>query len=188
MWILCLWLTVTQVSQIGVEVPLSNNTENYASRLSGAKCLSLCCTVPLSLCLSLSLSIILPSICVSVCLCLQPEHWALSHDLNGCRGCECDVGGALDNQWVTLWLTGHKSCLKVLLLGVLSWHSTQKLIAVPRIVAACLRSLVYLIPLGTPCNQCNPNSKLPQCLLYSFSVTPPKSEVGRANSISEYDS
>uniref|UniRef100_A0A3P8UVT8 Laminin, beta 2-like n=1 Tax=Cynoglossus semilaevis TaxID=244447 RepID=A0A3P8UVT8_CYNSE len=26
-----------------------------------------------------------------------PEHWALSHDLNGCRGCECDIGGALDN-------------------------------------------------------------------------------------------
>uniref|UniRef100_A0A671WND1 Laminin subunit beta-2 n=1 Tax=Sparus aurata TaxID=8175 RepID=A0A671WND1_SPAAU len=27
-----------------------------------------------------------------------PEHWALSHDLNGCRGCECDIGGALDNH------------------------------------------------------------------------------------------
>ncbi|KAI9531300.1 Laminin subunit beta-1 [Dissostichus eleginoides] len=27
-----------------------------------------------------------------------PEHWALSHDLNGCRGCECDIGGAHDNQ------------------------------------------------------------------------------------------
>uniref|UniRef100_A0A3Q3K397 Laminin, beta 2 (laminin S) n=1 Tax=Monopterus albus TaxID=43700 RepID=A0A3Q3K397_MONAL len=26
------------------------------------------------------------------------EHWALSHDLSGCRGCECDIGGALDNQ------------------------------------------------------------------------------------------
>uniref|UniRef100_A0A4W6G1P5 Laminin, beta 2 (laminin S) n=1 Tax=Lates calcarifer TaxID=8187 RepID=A0A4W6G1P5_LATCA len=27
-----------------------------------------------------------------------PEHWALSHDLNGCRSCECDIGGALDNH------------------------------------------------------------------------------------------
>uniref|UniRef100_I3IZE4 Laminin subunit beta-2 n=1 Tax=Oreochromis niloticus TaxID=8128 RepID=I3IZE4_ORENI len=27
-----------------------------------------------------------------------PEHWALSHDLNGCRDCECDIGGALDNH------------------------------------------------------------------------------------------
>ncbi|CAF89550.1 unnamed protein product [Tetraodon nigroviridis] len=27
-----------------------------------------------------------------------PEHWALSHDLNGCRACECDVGGAVDNH------------------------------------------------------------------------------------------
>uniref|UniRef100_A0AAY4EAZ9 Laminin subunit beta 2 n=1 Tax=Denticeps clupeoides TaxID=299321 RepID=A0AAY4EAZ9_9TELE len=27
-----------------------------------------------------------------------PEHWALSHDTNGCRSCECDIGGAADNQ------------------------------------------------------------------------------------------
>ncbi|XP_068108744.1 laminin subunit beta-2 isoform X3 [Hyperolius riggenbachi] len=27
-----------------------------------------------------------------------PEYWALSHDLQGCRSCDCDIGGAWDNQ------------------------------------------------------------------------------------------
>nr|XP_060622490.1 laminin subunit beta-2 [Anolis sagrei ordinatus] len=30
-----------------------------------------------------------------------PEHWALSPDLHGCRPCDCDVGGAHDNQCAT---------------------------------------------------------------------------------------
>ncbi|MEE6502312.1 hypothetical protein FKM82_004476 [Ascaphus truei] len=30
-----------------------------------------------------------------------PEHWALSHDLHGCRSCDCDIGGAWENHCAT---------------------------------------------------------------------------------------
>ena len=38
----------------------------------------------------------------------RPEHFGLSNDVNGCKPCDCDVGGSFDNNCDVM--TGQCAC------------------------------------------------------------------------------
>ena len=38
----------------------------------------------------------------------RPEHFGLSNDINGCKPCDCDVGGSFDNNCDVM--TGQCAC------------------------------------------------------------------------------